>query len=568
MLKNWLIKQTASTEEIESLSADINVSKPVANLLLQRGVSNYQEAKDFFRPNLQNLYNPFLMQDMDKAVARIEQAVAAGEKVMVYGDYDVDGTTSVALLYSFLQDKIAQLTYYIPDRYSEGYGVSYKGIDRAKEIGCTLIIALDCGIKAVDKVAYATELGIEFVICDHHEPGETLPKAVAILDPKRSDCTYPFKELSACGVGFKLAQAYAEKNGIDLGNIMPLLDLVVVSIASDIVPIVDENRILAHYGLKRINAKPRIGLKAIIEISNLPLGDIKINDIVFKIGPRINAAGRIELGLHSVDLLVSNDKQTAMEIAKKIDGDNTERREFDSSITKEAIARIESDASQQDKVTTVLYNPDWHKGVLGIVASRLIDHYYRPTIILTRSNGFITGSARSVHDFNLYQAIEACADLLENFGGHMYAAGLTLKEENFEAFRDRFEQVVQEQIQPENLIPKIDVDAEIHIQDISDKFLNVLEQFEPFGPGNMPPVFVTNNVFDTGYAQCVGADKEHLRMYILDKTSRYSYSAIAFGMGHLYEKVEGKKPFQLCYSLEKNNYKGKQSIQLKVRDIK
>ncbi len=568
MLKNWLIKQTASTEEIESLSADINVSKPVANLLLQRGVSNYQEAKDFFRPNLQNLYDPFLMQDMDKAVARIEQAVAAGEKVMVYGDYDVDGTTSVALLYSFLQDKIAQLTYYIPDRYSEGYGVSYKGIDRAKEIGCTLIIALDCGIKAVDKVAYATELGIEFVICDHHEPGETLPKAVAILDPKRSDCTYPFKELSACGVGFKLAQAYAEKNGIDLGNIMPLLDLVVVSIASDIVPIVDENRILAHYGLKRINAKPRIGLKAIIEISNLPLGDIKINDIVFKIGPRINAAGRIELGLHSVDLLVSNDKQTAMEIAKKIDGDNTERREFDSSITKEAIARIESDASQQDKVTTVLYNPDWHKGVLGIVASRLIDHYYRPTIILTRSNGFITGSARSVHDFNLYQAIEACADLLENFGGHMYAAGLTLKEENFEAFRDRFEQVVQEQIQPENLIPKIDVDAEIHIQDISDKFLNVLEQFEPFGPGNMPPVFVTNNVFDTGYAQCVGADKEHLRMYILDKTSRYSYSAIAFGMGHLYEKVEGKKPFQLCYSLEKNNYKGKQSIQLKVRDIK
>lgn len=568
MQKQWIIKPQADDALIEELSNTINVSKPIANLLIQRGITNYDEARKFFRPRLQELYDPFLMKDMTIAVNRLEMAVANQEKVLVYGDYDVDGTTSVSMMYSFLRNKIEHLHYYIPDRYSEGYGISFKGIDYAHEMGCSLIIALDCGIKAVEKIDYANDKGIDFIIADHHEPGDEMPAAVAVLDPKRPDCHYPFKELSACGVGFKLIQAYALQTEIPFFKIEHYLDLVVVSIASDIVPIIDENRIMAHYGLKRLNTKPRIGLRAIMEVSGIKPGDLKVNDLVFKIGPRINAAGRMEQGKYSVDLLVSKDKKMAAEMAQKIDEDNTERKWYDSNITKEALAMFEENPELKSRKSTVLYNKDWHKGVIGIVASRVIDHYYRPTIILTRSNGFVTGSARSVSGFNIYKAIEKSQHLLENFGGHMYAAGLTMKEENVEPFIASFEKTVQETISKESQVPKIEIDAVLNLEEIRPNFFKVLEQFEPFGPKNMSPVFVSNQVTDTGYAQCVGPDSEHLKMYICHKNSKQSFGAIAFRQGHRLKQVENKNPFNICFSLEKNIYKGKTSIQLKIRDIK
>jgi len=567
MQKQWTLKPSASHERIEELAKAINVSNPIANLLLQRGITSYEEARRFFRPDLKFLHDPFLMKDMDLAVSRLGKAVQNQEHVMVYGDYDVDGTTSVAMLFSFLRSKIRQLHYYIPDRYLEGYGISYKGIDAAQELGCSLIIALDCGIKATQKVGYANEKGIDFIICDHHEPGEYLPKAVAVLDPKRPDCQYPFKELSACGVGFKLIQAYALRNEIPFYKIEHYLDLVVVSIASDIVPIVDENRIMAYYGLKRLNSKPRIGLKAIMDVAGAEPGNLKINDLVFKVGPRINAAGRMEQGRYSVDLLVCKIKEHASAMAGRIDDDNTERKWFDNNITKEALAFLEENPEFNSKKSTVLYNPEWHKGVIGIVASRLIDYHYKPTIVLTKSNGFINGSARSVHGFNLYQAVEKCQHLLENFGGHMYAAGLTLKEENLELFKECFEQAVCDFILPDSEIQRIEADAEISLCEIKPKFYKVLEQFEPYGPGNMTPVFIARNVIDTGYAQCVGSDCEHLRLYLTDSQTSSSFAAIAFRQAQFFGQIKDKQPFDICFNLDENTYKGKTSIQIKIRDI-
>jgi single-stranded-DNA-specific exonuclease len=567
MQKKWIIKPEASHELIDELSTAINVSKPVANLLIQRGITTFDAAKKFFRPNLHELYDPFLMKDMHLAVSRLEMAINNQEGVMVYGDYDVDGTTSVSMMYSFLRNKLKNLHYYIPDRYHEGYGISFKGIDTAKEKGCTLIIALDCGIKANQKVDYANEKGIDFIICDHHEPGDEIPAAVAVLDPKRPDCNYPFKELSACGVGFKFIQAIAAQNNIPFYKIEHYLDLVVVSIASDIVPIVDENRIMAYFGLKRLNSKPRIGIKAILDVAEVQPGNLKINDLVFKVGPRINAAGRMEQGRYSVDLLVCKEKEHAAAMAGKIDEDNKERKWFDGNITKEALAMIEENPELQARKSTVLYNPEWHKGVIGIVASRIIDYYYKPTIILTRSNGFVTGSARSVSGFNLYQAIEQCQDLLENFGGHMYAAGLTLKEENVEPFIQCFEKSVQKMITPESEVQKIEVDEIIQLNQINQKFFKVLEQFEPFGPGNMTPIFVAQNVIDTGYAQCVGSENEHLKLNLSDEDSRSSYPAIAFRQSVHFDAIVNSQPFDVCFNLEENNFRGKTSIQIKVRDI-
>lgn len=568
MQKKWITKPEASHDLIDNLSKAINVSKPVANLLIQRGITNYNDALDFFRPKLDNLHDPFIMKDMHLAVNRLEVAIQNQEGVMVYGDYDVDGTTSVSMMYSFLRNKLRNLHYYIPDRYEEGYGISIKGIDTAKEKGCSLIIALDCGIKAIQKVDYANDKSIDFIICDHHEPGEELPAAVAVLDPKRPDCNYPFKELSACGVGFKFIQAFASQNNIPFYKIEHYLDLVVVSIASDIVPIVNENRILAYYGLKRINSKPRIGLRAILDVAGIQPGNLKINDLVFKVGPRINAAGRMEQGRYSVDLLVCKDKEHAAAMAGKIDEDNKERKWFDNNITKEALAIIEEDPEFQNRKSTVLYNPEWHKGVIGIVASRIIDYHYKPTIILTRSNGYVTGSARSVSGFNLYQAIEQCQDLLVNFGGHMYAAGLTLKEEDVSSFSQRFEEVVSALITPESMVQKIEVDEEIQLHQINPKFYKVLEQFEPYGPGNMTPVFVSKNITDSGYAQCVGAENDHLKLNLTDEQCKFPLPAIGFRQAVHFEAILNSKSFDVCYSLEENTFKGRTSIQLKIRDIK
>lgn len=568
MQKNWILKAQANDELVESLAKSINVSKPVANLLAQRGIKNYDQARDFFRPSLKNLHDPFLMKDMQMATHRLEMAISNQENVLVYGDYDVDGTTSVAMMYSFLRNKVKNLYYYIPDRYSEGYGISHKGIDFAAEKKCSLIIALDCGIKAVEKIDYASDKNIDFIICDHHEPGDELPAAVAVLDPKRSDCDYPFKELSACGVGFKFIQAYAIQKDIPFYKIEHYLDLVVVSIASDIVPIVNENRILAYYGLKRINSKPRIGIRAILDIAKVKPGNLKINDLVFKVGPRINAAGRMEQGKFSVDLLVCKEKYHAVAMAERIDEDNNERKWFDSNITKEALNLIKQDADHENKKSTVLYNPEWHKGVIGIVASRVIDHYYKPTIILTRSNGFVTGSARSVSGFNLYQAIEKCKHLLENFGGHMYAAGLTLKEENIPAFKELFEKTVEEQISDESMVPKIEIDGQLDLEDIRPKFYKIIEQFEPFGPGNMSPVFVSQSVMDTGYAQLVGPEKEHLKLTLAGNENAKIFPAIAFRQAESFDMVQSNKLIDVCFSLEENTYKGRTNIQMKVRDIK
>ncbi len=567
MQKNWIIKPEADTTILEHLQNTLNVSRPIANLLAQRGINNYENAKRFFRPCLDDLYDPFLMKDMEIAVERISTAINNNESVMVYGDYDVDGTTSVSMMYSFLKSRVKNLLFYIPDRDTEGYGISYKGIDFAHQNGCSLIIALDCGIKSIPKVDYGRQRNIDFIIVDHHEPGAQLPAAVAILDPKRDDCNYPFKELSACGVGFKLIQAYSLRNGIAFRYIQEYLDLVVVSIASDIVPIIDENRIMAYYGLKQLNSNPRNGLKAIIEVAGLNPGNLKISDLVFKIGPRINAAGRIELGKQAVELLIATDECKLPQLADRIDCDNTERKFFDTTITKEALQIINENPALINRKTTVVYREHWHKGVIGIVASRLIDYYYRPTIVLTKSNGMVTGSARSVPGFNIYKAIDKCQHLLVTFGGHMYAAGLTIKEENVEAFADAFEAAVAEDILPENEVQKIEIDAVISFNNISDNFFNILEQFEPYGPGNMSPVFASVNVNDTGFAQRVGPENEHLRMYLTDASAGKSFAAIGFKLAGFYDIIKNKNLFDVCYSIEANNYRGKKSIQIKVRDI-
>lgn len=581
MNKRWVIKERGDPEIVQQLSRDLNINTLLSTLLVQRGVKSFEDARSFFRPKLLQLHDPFLMKDMDKAVYRVEKAIRNHEKILIYGDYDVDGTTAVALVYTFLKSIYREVGFYIPDRYSEGYGVSKTGIEYAAENNYTLIIALDCGIKAVDNIKLALDLGIDFIICDHHRPGDVLPPAFAILDPKRSDCNYPYDELSGCGLGFKLIQAFSKKNRMPFKRLEKYLDLVVVSIAADIVPITGENRILAYYGLKLLNSKPRPAFTAILHYSNIKKKNefqyvdeefafnrkLSISDLVFLIGPRINAAGRMESGRNSVELLISNNIETAIERAEQINHFNTERRTLDMQITQQAIDSIANDDSFADKKATIVYNPNWHKGVLGIVASRITEHYYRPTIILTQANGLITGSARSVKDFDIYNAIDQCYDLLEHFGGHKYAAGLSIKPENFDAFKERFERNVANTIEEHMLIPEIEIDAKVRLSSISTKFYKILKQFAPFGPENMAPIFMTEGVVDTGFACVVG--KNHLKLSVIHPDiSGFPLAAIAFQQGDKLPIVQSGRPFSICYHVEENEWNGHVSLQLNIKDIK
>ncbi|WP_417008112.1 single-stranded-DNA-specific exonuclease RecJ [Alistipes putredinis] len=576
--KRWVVKPQGNPEAVAAMAAATGISPVLANLLVQRGIDTLEKAKKFFNPQLSDLHDPFLMKDMDKAVERVERAVRNREKIMVYGDYDVDGTTAVALVYKFLrQIGHKDLLFYIPDRYTEGYGISTKGIDHAARKGATLIIALDCGIKAIEKVDYAKRKGVDFIICDHHLPAEEIPRAVAVLDPKRTDCSYPFDELSGCGVGFKLVQAYCQKNGIPFQQIEPLLDLLAVSIASDIVPLVDENRILAHYGLLRLNASPSKGLLSIIKICGLDRHNITIDDIVFKIGPRINAAGRMRMdendenaapsgGYAAVNLLIEGNESLAEEFGSVIDGFNQDRKCIDRSVTQEAHDFIEAHAELKAAKSTVIYNPRWMK---GIVASRLIETYYRPTVVLTMSNGFVTGSARSVPGFDLYQAIESCSDLLENFGGHMYAAGLTMLPERVEEFTRRFNAYVEENIDPITLQPQVEIDSELFFSNITPAFRRDLNRFQPFGPGNPAPVFVTRGVVSHGETKLVGADCEHLRMDLMQRQKpNTTIQTIAFQQPTHYEWIRAGHPIDVCYQIVENHYRGSVSVQLRIKDIK
>jgi single-stranded-DNA-specific exonuclease len=569
MDKIWNLKKQGDLNEVKHLSAALNVNMVIARLLVQRGIKTFNEAKAFFRPRLSDLLNPFLMKDMDKAVARIEQAIKNKEKVIIYGDYDVDGTTSVAMMYSFLKSRIEQIEYYIPDRYSEGYGISPKSINYAIDNGFTLIIALDCGIKAVDKIADAKARGLDYIICDHHNPDDEVPPAVAVLDPKQVDCNYPNKELSGCGVGFKLLQAYCQKNNIEQDEIYDMLDLLVVSIASDIVPIVGENRVMAYYGLKKLNTNPGIGLQTIINLAGIADTEITISDIVFKIGPRLNASGRIEHGKKSVQILVSDDEEKSDLIGEEIDSFNEIRKTLDRDITQEALDMIDRNEELKSMNSTVLYNRDWHKGVVGIVASRVTEQYYRPSIILTESNGLATGSARSVRDFDLYEAIGKCSDLLESYGGHMYAAGLTLKIENIPAFRQRFEEIVTHQITDMQQTQTIEVDAKITLSEITPRFYRILKQFAPFGPHNMAPVFVTEDVYDAGTSRRVGKNQEHLKLDLVEPDVNSGiFAGIAFNQSQAYDLITSGSPFDICYSIAENDYRGKTNLQLFIKDIK
>jgi single-stranded-DNA-specific exonuclease len=553
---------------VKQLADSLGVSVSLANLMVQRNITSPGEANSFFKPSLGYLHDPFMMKDMNVAVDRISSAISKNEKILVYGDYDVDGTTAVALMYSFLKQQYSNVLYYIPDRYKEGYGVSYIGLDFAHDNNCKLVITLDCGIKAVEKVKYARSKGLDVIICDHHYPGDEIPKATAVLDPKQPFCSYPYKELSGCGVGFKLIQAFARVHGIPFDDIAQYLDLVAVSIASDIVPITGENRVLAYYGLKHLNESPRTGLREIIKESEVHK-ELSVEDIVFKIGPRINAAGRMETGSKAVDLLVSNDSKLAAEISREISSFNTERRSVDRTITSEAMRMISEDPRSVNARTTVLYNPLWRKGVIGIVASRLIETYYRPTVILTESNGFATGSARSVPGYDLYQAIEACSDLLESFGGHMFAAGLTLKKDNIQPFKDKFENYVNNTITEEQLVPQIMIDEELSFSEINEDFYIGLNHFQPFGPENMSPVFVSTHVFDSGAGRMVGSSGEHLKLDLCqESTGTKTFPAIAFGQANHFEYIKSGKPFDVCYSIEINEFRGIKNLQLNVKDIR
>jgi single-stranded-DNA-specific exonuclease len=568
MEKRWVVKEKGDFAVVKHLAGVLGVSESLANLMVQRNISSAEEAKTFFNPSLDYLHDPFLMKDMNIAVDRISTAIKKNERILVYGDYDVDGTTAVALMYSFLKEQYSNVEYYIPDRYKEGYGVSYQGLDFAYQNNCKVVITLDCGIKAVEKVKYARSKGLDVIICDHHYPGDEIPKALAVLDPKQPSCSYPYKELSGCGVGFKLIHAFSRVHGIPFSKIAHYLDLVAVSIASDIVPITGENRVMAYFGLKRLNEAPRTGLKEIIRESEVTKA-LTIEDVVFKIGPRINAAGRMETGSKAVDLLVSSDTLLATGISKEINNFNIERRSIDRLITTEAMRMIAEDQRTVNSRTTVLYNPNWKKGVIGIVASRLIETYYRPTVILTESNGFATGSARSVHGYDLYQAIEACSDLLESFGGHMFAAGLTLKKENIRPFMERFELYVNSTITEDQLVPRIFIDAELSFAEINDEFFKTMSQFQPFGPENMSPVFVSRNVFDTGSGRMVGSSGEHLKLDLCqESTGQKSFPAIAFSQANHFEYIKQGNPFDICYSLEMNEFRGARNLQLNVRDIK
>ena len=568
MERIWNLKKQGDQNEVKHLSAALNVNMVIARLLVQRGIKTFNEAKAFFRPRLSDLHDPFLMKDMDKAVKRLEDAISNNEKILIYGDYDVDGTTSVSLVYSFLRKFYDHLDYYIPNRYSEGYGISYKGINYAFRHNYNLIIALDCGIKAAKKIEYAKKYDIDFIICDHHTPDNKLPDAVAVLDPERDDCNYPYKYLSGCGVGFKLIHAYSLKNNIPFENILKYIDLVAVSIASDIVPLTGENRILTYYGLKKLNENPCTGLKAIISVSGIDDKEINVNDIVFKIGPRINAAGRMESGKQVVDLLISNNPDEAILLCEKINHYNQTRRNIDKNITQEAMDEI-SATTNKSEYTTILYNPKWHKGVIGIVASRLIENYYRPTIILTESNGLAAGSARSVDGFDLYKAITECSDLLESFGGHTYAAGLTLKIENIIKFKNRFEEVVKETITREQLTPHIEIDTELSLKDITPKFFRILKQFEPFGPENMNPMFFSENVSDNGSGRLVGNEGEHIKLNLIQEEEPFHVlPAIAFNQSQHFEKITVGNSFDIAYTIVENNYRGNVTLQLNIKDIK
>ena len=565
----WIVKEQADSAKVDKLSAEVGIDRVLADLLVKRGVETFEQARSFFRPSLDDLHDPFLMKDMDEAVERLHQAVSSGEKILVYGDYDVDGTTAVALVYSFIRRFTPDVDFYIPDRYDEGYGVSYKGIDWAIEGGFKLIITLDCGIKAIDKAEYAASRGVDMIICDHHLPEETLPAVVAVLDPKREDCTYPFDDLSGCGVGFKLVQAYSQRYGVPFESLVPLLDLLVVSIASDLVTMVGENRTLAHFGLKQLNENPHKGLLAMINLSNLEPGHITIDDIVFKIGPRINAAGRMESGRLAVELLTSEDVDQAMFIGEKINESNNDRKNIDREVTKEALEMVESGSCLAKENATVVYNPKWSKGIVGIVASRLVEAYYKPTVVLTKSNGFVTGSARSVQGFDLYEAIESCADLLENFGGHVYAAGLTLKEENVQEFARRLDSFIAGKITAEMLVPVVDIDARLDFSQITPKFFRILKQFQPFGPGNNNPVFVTENVYDAGNGRKVGAGGMHLKLDLIQESQPYhQIAAIAFNMAEYYDYIKSGNPLDVCYSIVENYYRGNSTIQLRVKDLR
>lgn len=570
MINKW-IYTTLSEQQCEiqnKLADELSISPVLSQLLVQREIFTYDDARNFFRPDLANLHDPFLMADMDKAVERLTKAMRHNEKIMVYGDYDVDGTTSVSLVYKFLQKFHNNIDFYIPDRYNEGYGVSIQGIDYAAQNGFKLIIALDCGIKAVEKVKYASSLGVDFVICDHHTPDAVLPPAVAVLDPKRDDCNYPYKHLSGCGVGFKLMQAFAIVNNIDFAQLTPLLDLLALSIASDIVPITGENRILAFFGLKQINSNPSVGLKGILEVCGLTDKEITISDIVFKIGPRINASGRMKLASEAVELLVSSNPVFAKEKSDTINEYNNDRKDLDKNITDEAIALIASDERYATRRSIVVHKPDWHKGVIGIVASRLSEEYYKPSIVLTNSNGLASGSARSVPGFDIYKAIDSCRDLLETFGGHMYAAGLSMKEENIPLFTERFEQFVSETILEEQTYPQIEIDALLEFKDITPKFFRVLKQFGPFGPGNMKPVFASKKVFDYGTSRLVGKEQEHLKLELVDSSSENVMNGIAFRMYAYNDHLKALNPLDICYTIEENTFNGNTNIQLMIRDIK
>ena len=564
----WILKPKPSPEKVKHLVNELKVDELIATLLVQRGIETYDQARQFFRPSLADLHDPYLMKDMEKAVSRIEKAIADGENILVFGDYDVDGTTAVSLVSSYLKSFYPNVATYIPDRYDEGYGISYKGIDFAEDNEFTLIIALDCGIKSVDHVAYANERNIDFIICDHHRPGDMLPKAIAVLDPKRGDCSYPYDELCGCGVGFKLIQALAQNRNQTIDDLLIYLDLVATAIAADIVPITGENRVLAKFGLEVINTNPRPGIKALIQ--NLKKKVLTITDVVFIIAPRINAAGRIKHGNEAVALLTEYDLDQAEIFASEIEQHNSDRKDLDKQITVEALSQIEEN-NETNRFTTVVYQENWHKGVIGIVASRLTETYYRPTIVFTKSGDKLAASARSVKDFDVYNALEACAEHLEQFGGHMYAAGMTLKEENYTAFKEAFERVVEQTIHPDLLIPEISADVEMELSDINEKLIRLLNQFEPFGPQNMTPVFLTKGVKDTGYAKGIGQNEEHLKLFVKQSRSFGSsegFGAIGFGLGNKLELTKNQNPFDMAFCIDENEFNGNVTVQLRLKDLR
>lgn len=569
-MNNKWIYQSPTNGDIEAakeLSKQLGISPVLCRLLRERGIRTAEEAKSFFRPHLSELHDPFLMKDMDKAVARLNEAMGRKERILVWGDYDVDGTTAVALVYKFLQQFYSNMDYYIPDRYNEGYGVTYKGVDYAVETGVKLVIVLDCGIKAIDEIAYAKEKGIDFIICDHHVPDDELPDAVAILNAKRQDATYPYPHLSGCGVGFKFMQAFAKDNGIEFCHLTPLLDLVAVSVASDIVPIMGENRVLTYHGLRQINSNPSVGLKAIIDVCGLSDREITMGDIIFKIGPRINASGRIQNGKEAVDLLTERDFKAAIAKSNQINQYNETRKDLDKAMTEEANKIVESLEGLDDRRSIVIFNEQWHKGVIGIVASRLTEIYYRPAVVLTRTDDMATGSARSVSGFDVYKAIENCRDILENFGGHTYAAGLSMKIEHVEEFTRRFEEYVTEHILPEQTTATINIDAELDFKEISPKFYNDLKRFNPFGPDNHKPVFCTHQVYDYGTSKVVGRDQEHIKLELVDNKSNNVMNGIAFGQSSQARYIKTKRAFDICYTIEENTHK-RGEVQLLIEDIK